>query len=616
MSNTSFESVLHVGEVFSVEGIKATIKVAKNKNNTDFFYNGTLLKNVSVNNFIEIRKGFLSIIGKVEGEKIVEEKIQDNGYTKTDRNYRLLSISLVGVLDNKKKFIGGTKELPLIGNKAYLLSQEKINQIHSLTSKDSRSIEISKSANDNFPIKFPIDGLFNSHIAIFGNTGSGKSNTLTSLYSNLIQELTQLNEYDFKNNCRYLLFDFNGEYTKEKCITPIKKVYNLNTRSETSNEDKIPLNSNDLLNLELLTILSDATEKTQKPFLKRTIDLYKYINDENDTSDNDPLEHFKNFLKSIAKRALTMSDKEKSFLALDYFREILEEFVDEEQDIGDDLDWLNKSSQFVGNGDDFLQSNPSAFNNLILIQAIDKYEFSDDFLTDFISFLYVQLIKDILSNRAQNDHIAPVINKFKSKIKDFKKLFKIDNDANLWEKNFLVINLSDANIEMKKTVPLLISKKIYSEHKSENEKILNIIIDEAHNILSHRSNRESESWKDYRLETFEEIIKEGRKFGVFMTISSQRPSDISNTITSQAHNYFIHRLINNNDLDTISKAVSYIDKITEESIPTLPTGTCIFSGVATQMPLKISVYELGEDFQPKSNTLKYSDIVKDIYNFL
>lgn len=27
--------------------------------------------------------------------------------------------------------------------------------------------------------------------------------------------------------------------------------------------------------------------------------------------------------------------------------------------------------------------------------------------------------------------------------------------------------------------------------------------------------RESETWKDYRLETFEEIIKEGRKFGVF-----------------------------------------------------------------------------------------------------
>jgi DNA helicase HerA-like ATPase len=59
-----------------------------------------------------------------------------------------------------------------------------------------------------------------------------------------------------------------------------------------------------------------------------------------------------------------------------------------------------------------------------------------------------------------------------------------------------------------------------------------IIIDEAHNILSTESFREAESWKDYRLETFEEIIKEGRMFGVFVTIASQRPNDISPVLVS------------------------------------------------------------------------------------
>lgn len=107
---------------------------------------------------------------------------------------------------------------------------------------------------------------------------------------------------------------------------------------------------------------------------------------------------------------------------------------------------------------------------------------------------------------------------------------------------------------------------------------LHLIIDETHNILSNISFREMESWKDYRLETFEEIIKEGRNFGVFITISNQRPSDISSTIISQAHNYFIHRVINQNDLYAIEKSVSYIDRLTEESIPTLSTGNCIFSG--------------------------------------
>lgn len=57
------------------------------------------------------------------------------------------------------------------------------------------------------------------------------------------------------------------------------------------------------------------------------------------------------------------------------------------------------------------------------------------------------------------------------------------------------------------------------------------------------------------MECFEEIIKEGRKFGTFLTISSQRPSDISDTIISQLHNYFIHRLVNEEDLRKIYRTI-------------------------------------------------------------
>ncbi|HWV20702.1 MAG TPA: ATPase, partial [Devosia sp.] len=94
--------------------------------------------------------------------------------------------------------------------------------------------------------------------------------------------------------------------------------------------------------------------------------------------------------------------------------------------------------------------------------------------------------------------------------------------------------------------------------------------------------------------------------------SSQRPNDISHTITSQAHNYFIHRLINQKDLQSIASAVSYIDKITEESIPTLPTGTCVFSGIAGQMPLKLAIRPLDDQLQPKSATVRFGDIVPSV----
>ncbi len=96
---------------------------------------------------------------------------------------------------------------------------------------------------------------------------------------------------------------------------------------------------------------------------------------------------------------------------------------------------------------------------------------------------------------------------------------------------------------------------------------------------------------------------------MFVTISSQRPNDISHTITSQAHNYFIHRLINERDLQSIASAVSYIDRLTEETIPTLPTGTCIFSGMAGQMPLKLAIKPLPVALRPQSHTLRFEDLV-------
>lgn len=608
------DSVLRIGEVSEVNGRQVYIKVDKNKNSSDLFFEGDILKNISVNSYIEIRKGFLSIIGKVDGERIEEDyvKHRTSNYEYTNRNKRILSVSLSGYLTREGQFVGGTKELPLIGNEAFILTKDKLHQIHNLLDhQDDLSITIASSDADGFDINFPIDGLFNSHIAVFGNTGSGKSNTLASLYQELCKVLTAQNDTAFRENSKFLLFDFNGEYIDPACITKHKKVFNLSTRLQ-SGGDKIPLGQDSLLNIELLSTLSDATEKTQKPFLKRTLSLIDKVSRE-----PNPLDYYKGILRNQITRALQVSDKILASQLVDYFRELIPQSFTQ-LDLIDDIDWHNNSSGYFlrtqGNNG-FFNQHQQLIHQTALYTNIGNVNFNSNTLSYVIDFLYVQLINDLLSNRAQNEHISPAINKLKSKQVDIEKVFDTSG-GNFWEKNFVVVNLNDVNLEMKKTIPLLLAKRVYSEQKINNEgKSLNIIIDEAHNILSRESSREEAIWKDYRLETFEEIIKEGRKFGVFVTISSQRPNDISPTITSQAHNYFIHRLINQKDLATISSAVSYIDKITEESIPTLPTGTCIFSGVASQMPLKINVKELTNLGKPKSHTVKFKEIVSPKSDF-
>ena len=401
-----------------------------------------------------------------------------------------------------------------------------------------------------------------------------------------------------------MLFDFNNEYVGDNCLTPHKRVLALSTRND--NGDKIALGAGGFNDIEVVSILADATEKTQKPFLKRALSLQNRV-----LGGDNPTEHLRNILRQQITQILQMSDKIRADLLLDYLRMVLPDTdpAGEVVEIAEDLGWHNNGSEFLWHGM-FLKQNPDQIPNTRVYLHVANFTVADDIVSNLIVFAYVQLIWDVLSNRAQNEHIAPAINKLKSKQSDIRKVFDPDPEAELFTSNIVVVALSDVNLEMKKTVPLLIAKKVYEDHKRLGpNRSLNIVIDEAHNILSQESFRESESWKDYRLETFEEIIKEGRKFGVFVTISSQRPNDISPTITSQAHNYFIHRLINQKDLQSIASAVSYIDKLTEDSIPTLPTGTCIFSGIAGQMPLKLAIRPLAEQLQPRSATVRFANIV-------
>jgi hypothetical protein len=604
------KSILKIGNVSGVQGKTVNVLVDTLKNSPELFYNGSIIKNVSVGSYIEIKKGFLSLIGKIDGEKIIDKYDE---YCKNKISQRELIVSLVGFINpvNGNKFEGGLKELPMIGNEVFVVTAELLEKIHDINNDIlNYSITIGSTPNENIPININIDKLFCSHIAIFGNTGSGKSNTLAKIYSCLLNN-EYTNNQKFRNLCKFLLYDFNGEYSSNNCICSNKNIYRLSTYND-SGLDKIKLPEETILDIDFFSILTEATDKTQRPFIKRALNFYKKIK-----SETDFVECIKAILRKQVTAILTMADKEKAYLLIDYMKMILPERFDlttqQYIEINNELEWFGQHSKFrikntqiyFETAEDVISHNPEIYQRIDLYQSLDVF-------STIVHFMYIQLIYDILDNRALNEHIAPVINRLRSKQKDIQKIIEIEDNVSIWNNsNFTIIDLKKVNIEMKKIIPLLLSKYLYEFHKrQESPSYLNIIIDEAHNILSRESFRETESWKDYRLETFEEIIKEGRKFGVFITISSQRPADISSTIVSQAHNYFIHRLINHNDLKAIETSVSYIDKITAESIPTLPVGTCIFNGISTQIPILLQVDKLSDISAPQSDTIKITKLLQ------
>lgn len=602
------KSIFRIGEVSSVDGREVSVRVDQEKNRSHILYQGELLSNVSVGGYVKLIKGFNSLIGKIEKEYIKEDKStsQSPEYTQPEERFiRFLSVKMLGYFSGDK-YRKGIKELPLIGNECILLDAEEYQKIHSFAQEDECTIRLGALMTDErVSIDVSVDRLFASHIGIFGNTGSGKSHTLATLYKNLFREFG--NQSAFQKNARFILFDFNGEYANATTITPLKKVYNLSTKSDQA--DRIQLSSEDILTPELFFILASATEKTQQPFIRRALKLYGKAQEA-----RDPLEYTKGILKNKLKQILKLGNWGLADLTLGYMESIL----DHQDHLRSNLGWSPSAFYIdrVPASKRVYADKPSEFDLAIpetkFYQAIEAMTEDKDFISWITKFLYIQLIDDVLSNRAQNEHVAPAINKLKSLSKEFSKVFSIPTDKetpSLWKegKPLAVINMSKVSVSMKKLIPLLLSYKYYQEHKNKKSDVvtssLNIIIDEAHNILSYDSTRESQDWKDFRLETFEEIIKEGRKFGVFLTIASQRPSDISATIISQLHNYLIHRLINNRDLEMVERAIAYLDKISIESLPILPAGACVLSGIIADLPLILQVDRLSEKEQPESQTI-------------
>ena len=137
-----------------------------------------------------------------------------------------------------------------------------------------------------------------------------------------------------------------------------------------------------------------------------------------------------------------------------------------------------------------------------------------------------------------------------------------------------------------------------------------LIIDEAHNILNAEYRNTGDDWQDYRLSVFEEIIKEGRKFGYYLTLASQRPADISSTILSQTHNYLIHRLVNDTDLRMLENTMPTLDKSSFQMIPSLGKGEVIITGTAMQVPVFVKIPK-EETVRPNSDDILLTDLWND-----
>lgn len=602
--NNNFE----VGIIWAVNGNQVTIKMNSITSDFTYFHNGEEYEGIRNGGYLSITRGHIDIICQIESEEIKDNYQKDikNQYKENERYEKFVYARCIGFFENEK-FNFGIKYSPIIYNTVKMISSNTIKAILSPKKKEKNEIEfvIRKDLQYGLKIDLPWNKIFNTHIGIFGNTGSGKSNTLTNLYKILLNH-KKLN----LENSKFVFIDFNGEYTGDKVLCNNKVIYELNTRHDNE-QKKFPIKSSSFWDEEVLSILFHATEKTQKPFLKNLIERRaKYFKENPNIKEN-----LESYIKKIYEKIFNNTNPKKETLEL--IKKVLQKIKVDTEKLNQ-IEWHSKSNCFkMKNLEIYSGTHAEYFKNFLNINAIElKEEFSP--FDELEIRAKLDLINGVLSNFVQYDNINPLLSRIESISVSLKKIISIveengSNKNNL--PNLEVISLKNCNQEIKKMFPILLAKEYFREHKTKTENevknTFHLIIDEAHNILSQQSNREAESWKDYRLELFEEIIKEGRKFGFFLTVASQRPADISETIMSQFHNFFIHRLINEKDLRLIDNVISILDRSSKQLIPILPQGTCIVTGTAFDFPQIIQVDRIKDrDERPNSDDIDLEELWK------
>ena len=610
-------NIKKLGVIVGVDGDISQVGMYQLSNDAEYLWYGDILQGAKIGAFLTILQNNVKIIASVVTEKVADQQNTirstefDNRFSKNSI-YRIVHLKTKGVIE-KGEFQVTSQYVPMIGNEVCITSKQDLELIYGIN-KSEPTISIGKSILEGQVVPLSINKIFASHIGVFGNTGSGKSNTLHKLFLELFRS-------DYREKIlelsKFYVVDFNGEYTKDDSFgvtSTHKKVYEINTKNQTT--DKLPITSDYLFDPDILSILFGATSATQVPFLRKSLNIWKerQFNGES----------ISYFVVGTLKRILTTGNS-ASLDSKDSWISIAEKYID-----NDLFDVLKSNLYYNHNTESYYTLvngtykyiiNPntpiadSEINYLKVDKIVEALKTKFDSLSeiDKLKFhLDFQKVHQSAWKSTNIEHINPLFHRIDTALNSLKKVVEVKESIEGDFSSLNIINLVHANQEITRLIPMLISKMVYDQQKTKTSGndvtcTSHLIIDEAHNILNAQNHSVGDTWQDYRLNIFEEIIKEGRKFGFYLTLSSQRPADISPTILSQVHNYFIHRLVNDNDLRMLVNTMPTLDKTSFNKIPSLGKGEVIITGNAIQVPVFVKV-EKEKIIRPNSDDVILTEL--------
>jgi len=158
--------------------------------------------------------------------------------------------------------------------------------------------------------------------------------------------------------------------------------------------------------------------------------------------------------------------------------------------------------------------------------------------------------------------------------------------ANNQKYQIINFDLEDIDDKLASAIVKILSKMIFefSKRLERGSFPFNLLIEEAHRYVRKDHDEELLGYN-----IFDRIAKEGRKFGVIISLISQRPVDISETVISQCSNFIIFKMSHPRDIEYITKMIPNITEDIIEKQKGLQVGTCLAFGSAFKVPIIIRV---------------------------
>ncbi len=577
---------------------------------------------------------------------------QDFGLIDLPFPLRKMELQPVGTLrsvEDGYKFKRGLESFPSVGDIVILPTDEQLRSI--VESGDNRRVYIGDSPLvGNAKVMIDPDRLFGRHLAVLGNTGSGKSCSVAGLIRWSIEsareKLADGNNADGNNivNSRFIVLDPNGEYSRAFVDKPNANIYTVNVEGGTEKQLEVPLW---FWNTDEWCGFTKASPKTHRTTIVHSLksvrsgnifegqtkerDLANYVRViiqalQIEVKEGAPFERKRSYgfhpilmkwcagvvaegdFSASLKAAISVLDEKVRDFHIHRSGDGFIDYTYSRKDIDDLIRLLNKVfHEAGGREDEFLpidEDSPIPFTGENFVRSIEA---NAEILrtTDYIVTLMPR-IKTLLTDV----RVKKVIDNNTLKLSDWLDSYIGANN----KESLTIIDLSLLPSDVTSIITAVIARMIFETQQRYlklNKQCLPtvLVMEEAHYFVKrYNDDIENIGPTAQCCKIFEKIAREGRKFGLGLVLSSQRPSELSPTVLSQCNSFLLHRISNDRDQELIHRLLPDNMRGILREMPSLPSQYAVLLGWASELPVMVKMRTLREEQRPQSNDPDYWDV--------